>query len=189
MKIIGIKKYVASLYYYVRWSWRFYSFGWMSRVHCCDMLTNPKAISIGKNVLIRKGARLEAVGNWDGKRPKIIIGDGTKIQFYFHCGAAESVIIGNDVLIGGRVYITDHDHVYDDPQLPAVQNWRVKSKPVIIEKGAYLGEGAVILKGVTIGERAVVGANSVVTKDVPPYTIVAGVPARNIRSVPTPTDE
>jgi len=51
------------------------------------MLTNPRSISIGKKVLIRKGARLEAVGEWDGERPKIIIGDGTAIQFYFHYGA------------------------------------------------------------------------------------------------------
>lgn len=52
------------------------------------MLRNPRAISIGKKVIIRKGARLEAVGETDGERPKITIGDGTTIQVYFHCGAA-----------------------------------------------------------------------------------------------------
>jgi len=52
------------------------------------MLRNPRAIRIGKKVIIRKGARLEAVGETDGEGPKITIGDGTAIRFYFHCGAA-----------------------------------------------------------------------------------------------------
>jgi len=147
------------------------------------MLTNPRAISIGKKVLIRKGARLEAVGEPDGGRPKITIGEGTAIQFYFHCGAAESVTIGKNVLISGRVYITDHDHVFDDPELPARNCSKLKSAPVVIEDGVWLGEGCVILKGVTVAERAVVGANAVVTKDVPPFTVVGGVPARVIRDI------
>lgn len=168
---------------YLRWFWRFQSFGWRSRLGRCDMLTNPGAISIGKKVLIRKGARLEAVGEWDGKRPKIKIGDGTAIQFYFHCGAAECVTIGENVLISGRVYITDHDHVFDDYELPARKCSKLSSAPVVIEDGAWLGEGSVILKGVTVGCRAVVGANAVVTKDVPSYSVVAGVPARVIRKI------
>ncbi|HUU15938.1 MAG TPA: acyltransferase [Sedimentisphaerales bacterium] len=147
------------------------------------MLRNPRSISIGKKVLIRKGARLEAVGEPDGERPKITIGDGTAIQFYFHCGAAESVTIGKNVLISGRVYITDHDHVFDDPELPARNCSKLKSAPVVIEDGVWLGEGCVILKGVTVSERAVVGANAVVTKDVPPFTVVGGVPARVIRKI------
>jgi len=147
------------------------------------MLTNPRAISIGKKVLIRKGARLEAVGEPDGGRPKITIGEGTVIQFYFHCGAAKSVTIGKNVLISGRVFVTDHDHVFDDHQLPARKCHELKSAPVVIEDGAWLGEGCVILKGVTVGERAVVGANAVVTKDVPPFTVVGGVPARIIHNI------
>lgn len=147
------------------------------------MLRNPRSISIGKKVLIRKGARLEAVGEPDSQRPKITIGDGTAIQFYFHCGAAESVTIGKNVLISGRVYITDHDHVFDDPELPARNCSKLKSAPVVVEDGAWLGEGCVILKGVRVGERTVVGANAVVTKDVPPFTVVGGVPARVIRKI------
>ena len=168
---------------YLRWCWRFHSFGWRSRLGTCDMLTNPRAIGIGKKVLIRKGARLEAVGEWDGERPKIIIGDGTAIQFYFHCGAAERVTIGENVLISGRVYITDHDHVFDDPELSARKCLELKTAPVVIEDGAWLGEGCVILKGVRVGERAVVGANAVVTKNVLPFTVVGGVPAHVIRKI------
>lgn len=85
------------IFNYLRWFWRFHSFGWQSRLERCDMLTNPRSISIGKKVLIRKGARLEAVGEYDGERPKIKIGDGTVIQFYFHCdtaGKLQSIKLG-----------------------------------------------------------------------------------------------
>jgi acetyltransferase-like isoleucine patch superfamily enzyme len=150
------------------------------------MLTNPRAISIGKKVLIRKGARLEAIGDWDGKKPKIAIGDGTAVQFYFHCGAAESITIGKNVLIAGNVYITDHDHKFDDPSRAPIECPELIIKPVVIEDGAWLGEGCRILKGVTVGKRAVVGANAVVTRNVPPYTIVGGIPAKQIGTVTQP---
>ncbi len=150
------------------------------------MLTNPRAISIGRNVLIRKGARLEAVGSDAGDGPRLIIGDGTAIQFYFHCGAAGRVTIGRNVLVGGRVYITDHDHSYDEPDLSARESSRLRVAPVEIGDGAFLGEGCVILKGVHVGKRAVVAANAVVTRDVPDFTVVAGVPAGVVKSVSPP---
>jgi acetyltransferase-like isoleucine patch superfamily enzyme len=174
---------VTALWHYVHWRRRFHSFGWRSRLGRCDMLTNPRAIAIGRHVLIRKGARLEAVGPDCGEGPKLIIGDGTAIQFYFHCGAAGRVTIGRNVLVGGRVYITDHDHSYDEPDLSARESPRLKVAPVEIGDGAFLGEGCVILKGVRIGKRAVVAANAVVTRDVPDFAVVAGVPASVVKSV------
>jgi acetyltransferase-like isoleucine patch superfamily enzyme len=147
------------------------------------MLTNPQGIAIGRHVLIRKGARLEVVGSDMSDGPKLIIGDGTAIQFYFHCGAAARVTIGRNVLMGGRVYITDHDHSYDEPQLSAAESPRLKVAPVEIGDGAFLGEGCVILKGVRIGRRAVVAANAVVTRDVPDFAVVGGVPARVLKSM------
>ena len=174
---------ITALWHYARWCWRFHSFGWRSRLGRCDMLTRPAAIHIGRKVLIRKGARLEVVGDWDGQAPKLTIGDGSAIQFYFHCGAAESVVIGKNVLIAGRVYITDHDHSFDDPKTSARKDHRLISKPVVIEDEAWLGEGCAILKGVTIGRRAVVGANAVVTRDVPAFSVVGGVPAKVLRQL------
>jgi len=167
----------------LRWKWRFDHFGWRSRLQSCDMLTNPRLMHIGNKVLIRKGARLEAIGNGEIQSPKLVIDDGTAIQFYFHCGAAESVRIGKDVLIAGFVYITDHDHVFDDPVMPARRCPGIQSKPVVIKDGAWLGEGCMILKGVTVGVRAVIAANSVVTRDVPAGAIVAGIPAKVIRQL------
>lgn len=174
---------VTALWHYVRWRPRFYSFGWRSRLGRCAMLTNPRAIAIGRRVLIRKGARLEAVGSNPREGPKLVIGDGTAIQLYFHCGAAGRVTIGRNVLVGGSVYITDHDHSYDEPDLSARESPRLRVAPVEIGDGAFLGEGCMILKGVRVGKRAVVAAHAVVTHDVPDFTVVAGIPARVIKAV------
>ena len=170
-----------ALSHYFRWSWRFGKFGFRTRLISPDMVTNPRRVRLGQRVSIWKGARIEAIGDESGDNPKIEIGDNTVIHMYFHCGAAESVKIGRDVLIAGRVYITDHDHVHDDPGVPPRWTQALVSKPVVIEDGVWLGEGCVVLKGVTIGSRAVVGANAVVTRNVPPGAVVGGIPARVIR--------
>ena len=180
---MNLKHKLVDLLHYIHWSRKFHAFGWGSHIVSPDLLHKTEAVSIGRGVKIGKGARIEAVGTWDRKEPKIVIGDGTSIQNYFHCGAATSVRIGKDVLIAGRVYISDHDHVYDDVQLPPARTRSLTIAPVVIGDGTWLGEGCVILKGVTIGERAVVGANAVVPRDVPPFTVVAGVPARPIQDV------
>lgn len=166
-----------------RWSPRFGTFGFRSRIVAPDMLTNTRGIHIGRRVSILKGARIEVVGQAAGDESRIVIGDNTSIQMYFHVGAAESVTIGKDVLIAGRVYITDHDHEFEHATLPARHCKGLRTKPVVIEDGVWLGEGCVILKGVTVGKRAVVGANAVVTKNVPPGAIVGGIPARVIRVI------
>ena len=162
-----------------RWSWRFGRFGFRSRLASPALLSNSSRVRIGRGVSIRKGARIEVVS--DGG--SIEIGDGTSIQLDFHCGAAERVIIGRDVLIGGRVYISDHDHVFDRHDLPPRRCKDLISSPVVIEDGVWLGEGSVILKGVRIGRRSVVGANAVVTRDVPSGCVVGGVPARVVRQI------
>ena len=171
----------SAVFHYARWAWRFGRYGFRSRVHRPTLITNSRLIWIGNRVSIRGGARIEAIGNSHGNRPKIQIGDDTVVHFGFHCGAAESVTIGRDVLIAGSVYITDHDHVFDQPTRPARWADGLVSQAVVIGDGVWLGEGCVILKGVTIGKRAVVGANAVVTKDVADGAVVGGIPARVIK--------
>ena len=100
-----IKRFGKRLHSLIRYSWRFQSWGWKSTLSRPDLLFNPGQISIGNNVEIRKGARLETRGEIS-KHPKIEIGDGTSIHFYFHCGAFQSIRIGKNVLIAGNVYIT-----------------------------------------------------------------------------------
>jgi len=179
-----LQHFLRKLYCYLRWRPVFFHFGRNSVLEKPRGVVKPAAISIGDNVLIKDGARLEAVGNFDGKAPLMIIGNDTMIQFDFHCGAALAVTIGSNVVIGQGVWITDHDHDYAYPILSVRQNSKtLKCSPVVIEDGAYIGEGSVILRGVRIGKRSVIGANAVVTKDVPPFTIVVGVPARVIKNI------
>jgi acetyltransferase-like isoleucine patch superfamily enzyme len=165
---------------YLRWRPRFQAFGFGSIIESPHLLTNPRFISIGRGVQIRHGARIEALES-TSREPSLAIGDGTSIHMHFHCGAAVRVEIGRNVLIAGRVYITDHDHLFEDPAEPAVHNGKLLASPTIIENDCWLGEGAIVLKGVRVGAGSVIAAGSVVTRDVPAYTIVAGVPARPLR--------
>ena len=118
---------------------------------------------------------------------RVFVGGGSKVI------AAEKVVVEDDVLISWRCTIVDHNShsVVWEERANDVTDWaagkkdwrNVSVKPVIIKAKVWLGFNVIVLRGVTIGEGAIVGAGSVVTKDVPPYTIVAGNPARVIRQI------
>jgi acetyltransferase-like isoleucine patch superfamily enzyme len=144
-----------------------------------DALTEPGRIQIGRNLFARAHARFEAVRTAAGAEPgRVRIGDDVHLEGYFSVSAAESVTIGNGVLIGSNVAIRDHDHGIA-PDSPRARQPLVAS-PVEIGDFAWLGQNVVVLKGVTIGKNAVVGANAVVTGSVVEGAIVAGIPARQI---------
>ena len=144
-----------------------------------DALTEPDRIEIGRNVSVRAHARLEVVrADTDAEAGRVRIGDDVQIEGYFSVAAAESVTIGNSVLIGSNVAIRDHDHGI----APDVHRARqpLVAEPVVIGDFVWIAQNVVVLKGVTIGKNAVVGANAVVTRSVEEGAIVAGVPARQI---------
>jgi maltose O-acetyltransferase len=101
------------------------------------------------------------------------------INFYCFIDAGERVEIGNNVLIGPYVYITDGDHGMDPSSMRITQPMSLA--PVIIEDGVWIGARASILKGVKIGRNAVIGAGAVVTRSVEENDVAAGVPAKSIR--------
>ncbi len=148
-------------------------------------ITNPvlihggQRIFLARNVAIRDFGRLEAADR-HGIKGEIHIGEGTTAEMYLHVGAAQRVTIGKDVLIASRVYITDHDHAW--PPGSADDDGRLHARPVEIGDRCWLGEGCVILKGVTLGECCVVAANAVVTKSFPAGSMLAGVPAKVIKT-------
>jgi acetyltransferase-like isoleucine patch superfamily enzyme len=111
---------------------------------------------------------------------KISIGEGAYLNRGTFLDANESIVIGGHTAIGPGCYITDHDHG-DDPTRPPLQQEMI-AKPTRIGEWVWLGAHVVVLKGVTIGARTIVGAGSVVTKDLPPDVIAVGVPAKVIRA-------
>ena len=133
---------------------------------------------IGKHVSVSAGT---VPGQDLGPVPLLRIGDRCVIGRGTHIVAHESIVIGDDVFAGPYVYITDQNHSYADPDTPIGRQWPA-NVPVSIGAGSWLGAGAIILPGSVIGRNVVVGAGSVVRGHVPDRCVVAGVPARIIRT-------
>lgn len=137
-------------------------------------ITHHERITIGSRVKLGKEAVL---GAWpDGD---LTIGNDTYIGRWGIILAYESVQIGNDCLIAPGCHIADVNHGIESGELIRTQKYT--SKPVRIGNDVWIGAGSSVLPGVTIGDGAVIGARSVVTKDVPAYAIVAGIPAKILR--------
>jgi acetyltransferase-like isoleucine patch superfamily enzyme len=167
---------------------RFATCGPGSLIRAPRVIVGGRHIHIGVGFDAFPGLRIEAFDRHLDKQfsPRITIGDRVSINYDCHIGCVNEVTIGNDVLLASRVYISDHSHGvpdYHDIEVPPSERKVVSKGPVIIEDGVWVGEGACILPGVRIGRHAIVGANAVVTRDVPPYTIVGGVPARVLKSL------
>jgi maltose O-acetyltransferase len=112
-------------------------------------------------------------------RENLTLGDGVCINDDAWINAVGGVTIGDNVLIGPKTVIHSANHKFSDPETPISEQGHTL-KPVVIEDDVWIGASSVILAGVTIGEGAVVGAGSVVTKDVEAYTVVAGNPTQVI---------
>ena len=144
-------------------------------------IINPKGIEIGNNFSSGQGLWLQAVNS----NSRLIIGEHVNFSDYVHIGALNKVVISSGCLLGSKVHITDHSHgqtaeLNKQSDIPPNQRELYSKGPVIIEENVWIGDGVVVLPVVRIGCGAIVGANSVVTKDVAPFTVVAGIPARII---------
>ena len=135
-------------------------------------------ISIGDHVQIGPMCRIGAL--WG---TPITIGDRCEITGGSSLFAqTDGIEIGASVLLAWNVQIFDSHHKTSDPTRPIREQGMTRGGKVVIRDGAWLGANVVVLAGVTIGRNAVIGANSVVTRDVPDFGVVAGAPARPIRS-------
>ena len=144
---------------------------------------NEKYIHIGSQTMIGEHVALSA-GMMPGQLcltdPVVRIGDRCLIGRGSGIVGHLSIDIGNDVWTGHHVYITDQSHGYEDVSLPISLQSQPES-PVVIGDGSWLGHGVVVLPGAKIGKHVAVGANSVVTGELPDFCVAVGAPARVIR--------
>jgi acetyltransferase-like isoleucine patch superfamily enzyme len=162
----------------------FGSFGPGSLIcHPLDSLVNPQAIHIGAGTLIAAHCVLSA--GWepdqvDLAESVVSIGDRCLVGRGSTIIGHESISIGHDVWTGHGVHITDMNHGYERLDVPIGTQW-MDEEPVVIGDGAWLGHGTVVLPGSRIGRHAVIGANSVVTGEIPDECVAVGAPARVVR--------
>lgn len=145
-------------------------------------------ISLGNNVYIAYKAYLAAVPLSGEEECLLEIGNGSCIGNFNHIYATNKVIIGQNVLTADKVYISDNLHCYEDVHTPIIHQPIKQLNSVEIGDGTWLGENACII-GVKIGKNCVIGANSVVNKDVPDFCVAVGSPAKIIRRFNSITKE
>lgn len=164
------------------------------------ILANKAQVTIGAGSSIQDFTLCMAHNNWTigskvsiagycqlfsrehGCKGKFIAGDDTHIGDYTIIDVSDDVTIGKAVAIGPRCTIYTHDHNYRQQGLDVPWKGDPVTKPVTIEDGAWIGSNVTILPGITVGQNSIIAAGSVITKDVPAYTICAGIPAKVLKS-------
>ncbi len=143
-------------------------------------LTGAKRIFIGSKVYINDKGWLACEPLTGDADAKLIIGDGTYIGRFSHIYATSKIEIGKKVLMADKVYISDNLHSYENIEMPVIDQPIKQTNQVIIGDGAWLGENVCVI-GARVGRNSVIGANSIVNKDIPDYCVAIGSPAIIIR--------
>lgn len=158
-------------------------------------IVNPAAIHVGTAVKLGQGSELKAntrfPGGWmrhpqgehvsQSFEPRIVIGDRVTATGSLQVVAFKEITIGDDVMFASNVFVSDGGHGMSTGETPYKYQGITGVAPVKIGSGSWIGQNVVIMPGVTIGELAVIGANSVVTTDVPARSIAVGAPARVVK--------
>jgi acetyltransferase-like isoleucine patch superfamily enzyme len=146
-------------------------------LHAC-----PNGIELGAGTCVMHHTELHVFNFRDLPHAFIKVGKGTFIGESVVIRGQGGVTIGNSVLIAPGAKILAVNHNFSDVDLPVISQG-ITGHGIVIEDGAWIGAGAAVLDSVRVGEGAVVGANAVVTKDVPPHTVAVGIPARVVRDL------
>ncbi|MCX7841246.1 MAG: acyltransferase [Anaerolineae bacterium] len=146
-------------------------------LHAC-----PNGIEIGENTYVMHHAELHVYNFRDLPHAGIKIGKNCLISEFNVLRGQGGITIGDNVYTAPLVQILAVNHVYHDPNIPIIQQG-ITAEGIVIEDDAWIGAGAIILDGVRIGKGAVIAAGAVVTSDVPPHTVVGGVPARVLQTI------
>lgn len=154
-------------------------FGWLSYINSPLRIDGAKKIYIGNRCTIQYKTWL-ASKPLTGGDSKLVIEDGCNIGNFNHIYATSKVLLHKNVLTADKVYISDNLHGYGDINIPISHQAIVQKNEVEIGEGSWLGENVCVI-GARIGKHCVIGANSVVTRDIPDYSVAVGSPAKIIK--------
>lgn len=155
-------------------------FHWTSFIGSPLRIDGGKNIFIGKKVSIKYKTWIASTPITGGDKSQLVFEDGCVIGHFNHIYATKSIILRKNVLTADKVYISDNLHGYEDIETPIKDQPVVQNGTVEIGEGSWLGENVCVI-GANIGKHCVIGANSVVTKDIPDYCVAVGSPARVIK--------
>lgn len=178
-KIINLILLPIKLFIFVSNKLRYKYFGNHSYINKPLRIDGSKNIYIGNNVFVGYKSWLAAVPLTQ-KKAELIIEAGCILGNFNHIYATESIIIHENVLTADKVYISDNLHGYEDIKTPIMYQSIIQKRKVEIGKGTWIGENVCII-GAKIGNHCVIGANSVVTNDIPDYCVAVGAPAKVIK--------
>jgi len=150
-------------------------------------LRGKKYVTVDVGLTTGNYCRIEVIKINYNDLPSLKIGKNLQINNSVHIACAKSVSIGDDVLIASNVFITDHNHgnysgieEHDNPFSKPIER-KIYASPVTIGNRVWLGEHVCVLPGVTIGDGSIIGASSIVNKNIPPNCIAVGIPAKVIK--------
>jgi acetyltransferase-like isoleucine patch superfamily enzyme len=138
-------------------------------------------LELGPHTLFEPDVWITAPGE-----ARIRIGEGCFLNIGVMVASVELVEIGDHCMLANGCFITDGAHRFDDPGRPVPWQGFTSKGPTRVEDNVWCGANVVVTSGVTIGERCVIGANSVVTRDIPAFSVAAGIPARVLRPIDYP---
>lgn len=162
-------------------------FGYLGKkavIHYNTYIDGFGCISIGSGSAIQDGSFITAVSKWRDRQkfsPRIEIGDGVNIGRFCHLSAINRITLKDGVLLGSMVTIIDNSHGKTDgseKDIPSNTRELYSPGPVIVDENVWIGDKVTICPNVHIGKGAIIGANTVVTKDIPAYAIAVGIPAK-----------
>lgn len=175
-----IRRKFSSVYSYLIYGLFCKRFGANIRIYRPLKISGVRYIELGCNISIEEGAWITASPLTNSLDSIIKIGNGTRIGHYSHIYGTKEIEIGQNVLIADRVYISDNSHAFSNPFIAILDQEILQLNAVTVGDGAWIGENACLI-GVKVGRNCVIGANSVVTRDIPDYSVAVGIPAKVIK--------
>ena len=175
-----IHKIIAKLKSLFLYPFQFKHFGKKSRIDKPLRIDGKNFIEIEDHVYVQPYTWLACQPLTGCPNPVLKMGKGTTIGNFNHIYATQSIVIEDYVLTADKVYISDNLHGYEIPNRPIIQQPIKQVNPVRIGEGSWLGENVCVI-GASIGKHCTIGANSVVTHDIPDYSVAVGAPARVVK--------